>query len=88
MHILMSAMAIQMRPIDIAGMKQSAKSTCIAWISSVSVRLPGSSRVFRGGGWYYVDALGCRVAHRGYVNAYPDYAHISLGFRACLPPGQ
>ena len=45
----------------------------------------GSSRVFRGGGWY--DHAGyCRVAYRDYDS--PSYAYINIGFRVALPSGQ
>ena len=38
----------------------------------------GSSRVYRGGGWYDYASC-CRVAYRYYW--YPDYSSINLGFR-------
>ena len=45
----------------------------------------GSYRVFRGGSWSFLASY-CRVAFRNYC--YPDSCGYSLGFRACLPPGQ
>jgi sulfatase modifying factor 1 len=45
----------------------------------------GSSRVFRGGSWYYYANL-CRTADRNYSN--PTGSVNSIGFRSVLPPGQ
>ena len=45
----------------------------------------GSSRVFRGGCWYF-DARDCRAANRGYY--YPSGRDGGIGFRSALPPGQ
>ncbi len=42
----------------------------------------GSRRVLRGGDWFNV-ARSCRVAYR--INAHPDFACGSIGFRAVLP---
>ena len=45
----------------------------------------GSSRVARGGSWYY-DGGGCRSAFRSSI--YPDYGLYVIGFRVVLSPGQ
>ena len=45
----------------------------------------GSSRVFRGGCWYY-NAYYCRVGYRYSIN--PGGADYGIGFRVALPPGQ
>lgn len=45
----------------------------------------GSSRVLRGGSWYYY-AFGCRSASR--FNGYPVDRFYDYGFRSVLPPGQ
>jgi formylglycine-generating enzyme required for sulfatase activity len=45
----------------------------------------GSLRVFRGGGWY-IDAGGCRSAHRGHNP--PDAGQNITGFRVVLAPSQ
>jgi formylglycine-generating enzyme required for sulfatase activity len=43
----------------------------------------GSSRVFRGGGWFAV-AAGCRAAFRGTLD--PSTRASSIGFRLALSP--
>lgn len=43
--------------------------------------LTGSSRLLRGGGWYYYGATGCRVSYRDYY--YPYHSSEYLGFRVC-----
>jgi formylglycine-generating enzyme required for sulfatase activity len=65
---------------------------CLDWLGTYpgSVSDPkgatsGSSRVGRGGSWFY-DAGGCRVAYR--ISGDPDGAYANVGFRACVPPGQ
>ena len=45
----------------------------------------GSSRVFRGGGWYNFASV-CRSASRN--SSFPVNRFYYLGFRAVLPPGQ
>ncbi|MBO5202937.1 MAG: SUMF1/EgtB/PvdO family nonheme iron enzyme, partial [Lentisphaeria bacterium] len=45
----------------------------------------GSSRVMRGGSWYFNARL-CRVAIRN--DFYPDYRGCNYGFRLALVPVQ
>jgi formylglycine-generating enzyme required for sulfatase activity len=65
---------------------------CLDWyggnpgtVSDPRGAISGTARMRRGGGWEHI-AYGCRAAMNSASN--PDSAYSTIGFRACVPPGQ
>ena len=74
-------------------MHGNAYEWCLDWYGSYATgtvtdpvgSASGSSRVLRGG-YYYYDAQYCRSASRNYYN--PSFRYYSIGFRLCCSAGQ